>query len=154
LHDGTTSPPTSLARHVEFEESPATIDGPAGMRRVLHVACGTFVVGRFAGMVVPGSGDWVLERRDGSLELDIRFTLAPNDGAPVFMRSQGLFIASYDVVSRIRGGGTVPADEYYFRTSVLLETANERLLDLNRCLHVGVGTRTARGMATEIYAVM
>jgi Protein of unknown function (DUF3237) len=139
---------------VEFEKSPKTIDGPTGIRKVLHVGCGTFAAGEVTGTIVPGSGDWVLERRDGSLELDIRFTLAPNDGAPVFMRSQGLFIASHGIVSQIRGGDDVPASEYYFRTSVMFETSDERLLDLNRHLHVGVGTRTATGMTTEIFAVV
>jgi hypothetical protein len=137
---------------VEFE-LPATIDGPAGVRRVLHVARGTFVAGDVSGTVVPGSGDWILERRDGSPELDIHFTLVPSDGAPVFMRSQGLFIASRDVLSQIRSGAEVPSSAYYFRTSVLFETANERLLDLNRSLHVGIGARTAIGMSTEIFAV-
>lgn len=138
---------------VEFEKSPATIDGPNGVRRILHVARGAFIAGEVTGTVVPGSGDWILERRDGALELDIRFTLMPSGGAPVFMRSNGLFIASRDVLSEIRAGATVPASEYYFRTSVLFETADERLLDLARRLHIGVGTRTAVGMATEIYAV-
>jgi Protein of unknown function (DUF3237) len=138
--------------YVEFETT-TTIDGPTGVRRVFHVARGSFVAGGVSGTVVPGSGDWILERRDGSLELDIRFTLAPSDSAPVFMHSQGLFIASREILSQIRSGADVPTSAYYFRTSVLFETANERLLDLNRSLHAGIGTRTGIGMSTEIFAV-
>jgi hypothetical protein len=139
---------------VEFDEPASTIDGLTGIRRILHVARGTFVAGDdVTGMVVPGSGDWILERRDGSLELDIRFTLAPSGGKAVFMRSHGLFICARDVFARIRSGAGVSASDYYFRTSVLFETADARLLDLNRHIHIGIGTRTRTGMATDIFAV-
>jgi hypothetical protein len=139
---------------IEFEASDSTIDGPAGIRRILHVARGTFVAGDdVTGVVVPGSGDWVLERRDGSLELDIRFTLAPSGGEAIFMRSHGLFTCSRDVLSRIRSGADVSATEYYFRTSILFETADSRLLDLNRYIHIGIGMRTRTGMATDVFAV-
>jgi hypothetical protein len=69
------------------------------------------------------------------------------------MRSHGLFVCSRDVLSRIRSGAGVSASEYYFRTSILFETADKRLLDLDRYIHVGIGTRTRTGMATDIFAV-
>ena len=139
---------------VEFAASPAVVDGPNGLRRLLQVANGSFETADVNGTVAAGSGDWVLERRDGSMELDIRFTLTSTDGCPVYMRSQGLFIAPPEVTSRLRNKASVSNSEYYFRTSILFETADERLRHLNRFLHVGIGQRTATGMTTDVYAVL
>lgn len=139
---------------VEFAVSAAMVDGPNGVRRILQVASGNFETADVKGTVAAGSGDWVLERCDGSMELDIRFTLTSTDGCAIYMRSQGLFIAPPEVTSRIRHGASVSNSEYYFRTSVLFETADERLRHLNRFLHIGIGQRTAMGMTTDVYAVL
>jgi hypothetical protein len=118
------------------------------------VASGNCEAADVKGTVAAGSGDWVLERCDGSMELDIRFTLTSTDGCAIYMRSQGLLIATPEVISRIRNRASVPSSEYYFRTSILFETADERLGHLNRFLHIGIGQRTTTGMTTDVYAVL
>jgi len=138
----------------EFGVPPVMVDGPNGVRRILQVASGNFETADVKGTVAAGSGDWVLERRDGSMELDIRFTLTSTDGCPVYMRSQGLFIAPPEVTSRLRNKASVSNSEYYFRTSILFETADERLRHLNRFLHIGIGQRTGNVMTTDVYAVL
>ena len=105
------------------------------------------------GAVLPGGGDWVLGRQDGSTELDIRFTLRAQGGELILLRSMGLFVASPAIASRIRAGDDVPADSYYFRTSIVFETGSAALSEMNRALHLGVGQRTPTGMVTDIFAV-
>lgn len=137
---------------VEFA-TPLALDGPLWSRRILHVAGGEFDGPGLQGQVMPGGGDWVLVRNDGSAELDIRFTLRTGTGELVYVRSTGLFVAPDAVMARIRGGEDVPVGAYYFRTSALFETAAQRLNHLNHALHVGAGRRTPTGMITDLFAI-
>lgn len=138
---------------VEFDAPLVIASGPLGDRRILRVARGAFEGPSMRGEVLPGGGDWVLGRQDGSTELDIRFTLRAQGGELIFLRSMGLFVASPAIASRIRGGHDVPADSYYFRTSIVFETGATALSEMNRALHLGVGQRTPTGMVTDIFAV-
>jgi hypothetical protein len=138
---------------VEFDTPRVIADGPFDGRRVLHVTSGTFAGAALRGEVLPGGGDWLVGRRDGSIELDIRFTLRTSEDEIIYFRSAGLFLASEAVTARIRSGENVPADAYYFRTAVLFEAGSPRLSHLSRALHVGVGQRIASGMITDVYAV-
>jgi uncharacterized protein DUF3237 len=135
---------------VEFQAPLAIADGPFGVRRILVVASGSFEGSALRGAVLPGGGDWVLARRDGSSELDIRFALKTVEGELIYFRSAGLFVASDAVATRMRNGKT---DHYYFRTTVLFEAGSARLSHLNRALYIGVGQRTASGMITDVFAV-
>lgn len=137
---------------VEFQPPLAIASGPLVSRRILHVASGDFEGPALHGTVVSG-GDWVLVRRDGSAELDIRFALRTVEDELVYFRSIGLFVASDTVAARIRAGEDVRPDGYYFRTAILFEAGSVRLSHLNHALHLGVGQRTASGMITDVFAV-
>jgi hypothetical protein len=138
---------------VAFDAPRVIADGPVGGRRVLHVISGTFEGAALRGEVLPGGGDWLVGRRDGSIELDIRFTLRTTEDEIVYFRGAGLFLASETISARIRSGESVPPDQYYFRTAVMFEAGSARLSHLNQALHVGVGQRTAGGMMTDVYTV-
>jgi len=132
---------------------PLAIEGPLPGRRILHVASGEFEGPDLRGEVLPGGGDWVLGRGDGSAELDIRFALRTALNEILYLRSTGLFVAPAAVLARLRGGEDVSPDDYYFRTSVLFEAAGARLSHLNQALHVGAGQRTPSGMITNLFAI-
>ena len=138
---------------VEFAAPRVVDDGPVGGRRVLHVTSGTFEGAALRGEVLPGGGDWLVGRRDGSIELDTRFTLRTTEDEVIYFRGAGLFLASEAIIARIRRGESVPPNQYYFRTAVLFEAGAARLSHLNQALHVGVGQRTAGGMITDVFAV-
>lgn len=138
---------------VEFDTPLAIVDGPL-TRRILHVASGKFDGPGLRGIVLAGGGDWVLVRRDGSAELDIRFALKTMDDELVYFRSTGLFVASDAVATRIRSGEHVAPEDYYFRTSILFETGSKKWSHLNHALHIGVGQRTATGMITDVFTVL
>ncbi|MBX3501483.1 MAG: DUF3237 domain-containing protein [Alphaproteobacteria bacterium] len=138
---------------VRFDAPRVIAEGPLGARRLLHAAHGTFEGPSLNGSVLPGGGDWVLTRRDGAAELDIRFALLTTSDELIYLRANGLFVAADAVAARIRGGEDVSPDAYYFRTAILFETGAARLADLNRTLHIGVGQRTATGMVTDVFAL-
>src|SRR5215212_5300387 len=73
---------------VEFDAPLAIVDGPLWTRRILHVASGKFDGPELRGNVLSGGGDWVLVRRDGSAELDIRFALKTVEDELVYFEAR------------------------------------------------------------------
>ena len=128
-------------------------DGPVGTRRILYARRGTFSGAGLRGNLLPGGGDWVLQRQDGIAELDIRFVLGTDDAQLIYMTCDGLSDISPEIRERIRNGGEVDPSEYYFRTAVTFETGAEKYRWLNRLLAVGVGRRTPTGMLTEVFTI-
>jgi hypothetical protein len=100
--------------------------GPRGLRLTFPITGGLFEGERLRGKVVPGGGDWVVQRPDGVLELDLRITLETDDGALIHMTFDG-----------IRDDAAPGAA--YFRTLPRFETANAKYSFLNRLLAVGRG---------------
>src|SRR3989442_13952143 len=90
---------------------------PSGHRRFVHVTGGTFEGPRMRGTVLPGGGDWLVGRADGSRRLDVRIMLRTDDGALIYAHYPGMFHAQPDVLERIQSGADVDAAEYYFRVA-------------------------------------
>jgi hypothetical protein len=127
---------------------------PVGHRRIVRVTGGTFEGPKLRGTVLPGGGDWLVERGDGVRALDVRITLRTDDGALIYARYPGLFHAGPGVMERLLRGEPVDPWEYYFRTAPLFETAAEKYAWLNRILAIGVGRRTRRQVCYTVYAVL
>ena len=127
---------------------------PNGIRRILHFTGGTFAGPDLSGEILPGGGDWVLLRRDGVAELDIRMTLRTGDGALIHLSSSGLLEISSGDRALIERGEDIDPSRYYFRTSQRFETGADRYRWLNRRIAVGVGQRTPEGMVTEVFSVL
>lgn len=126
---------------------------PGGRRRIVVVKGGRFAGPRLNGEVLPGGGDWVLERADGTRRLDVRITLRADDGHLIYASYGGLFSGAPDVMRRIVAGEPVEPSEYYFRVTPLFETGSERYAWLNRIVAIGVGRRTPTQVAYTVYAV-
>lgn len=128
-------------------------EGPVGTRRILYARHGMFSGVQLRGELLPGGGDWVLQRGDGIAELDIRFVLRTDDGHLIYATCTGIFDITPEARERIRSGSQVEPSEYYFRTAVKFEAGAQRYRWLNRLLAAGVGQRTAAGMVTEVFAI-
>ena len=142
-----------LRLEAELEDPLVLADTPHGTRRILYFKGGTFSGPRLQGQVLAGGGDWVLLRRDGVAELDIRLALRTADGALVYVSCEGIFDIAPEVRERIMKGAPVDPAEYYFRTALRFETGAQEYRWLNRLLAVGVGRRTPTGMVTEVFAL-
>ena len=106
--------------------------GPHGTRFTFPVTGGSFDGDRLRGQVLPGGDDWVVQRAGGVLELDLRITLATDDGALIQMTFEGI---------RDDAAPGTP----YFRTLPRFETAAPKYSFLNRLLAVGTGQIRADG---------
>jgi hypothetical protein len=118
---------------------------PHGTRMIAPIASGTFEGPRLRGSVLPGGADWLLLRSDGVLELDLRITLETDDGALIYMASNGLRHGPPDVLAALARGEVVDPSQYYFRTSVKFETSAPAYAFLNKLLAVSSGDRRASG---------
>ena len=115
--------------------------GPHGTRLTFPILGGSFEGDSLRGKVLPGGGDWVLNRPDGVLELDLRITLETDDGALIHMTFEG-----------IKDDGAKEAP--YFRTLPRFETADAKYSFLNRLLAVGAGEISVTGPVHVIEEIL
>ncbi len=127
---------------------------PIGERRIAKVTGGTFTGPEMNGKILPGGGNWLLLRSDGSLQLDVRVTLETDDGALIFMTYRGFRHGPAEVMARLNKGEDVDPSEYYFRVAPFFETGAEKYDWLNRIVAVGTGHRLASGPVYEVYKIL
>ena len=137
----------------ELEDSQQVGETPVGGRRIVYVKSGRFAGAALKGQVLPGGGDWVLVRKDGVSQLDVRITLRTDDGALIYVTYRGISTMTPEVRQRILNGEVVNPSEYYFRTTPVFETAAEKYAWLNKLVAVGVGRRTRTGVEYSVYAI-
>jgi len=137
-------------------ETPLQMVGatPIGDRRIAKVTGGSFTGPEMKGTILPGGGDWLLLRADGTLQLDVRVTLKTDDDALIYMTYRGFRHGPPEVMQRLNKGEEVDPSEYYFRISPFFETGTEKYDWLNRVVSVGTGHRLASGPVYEIYQIL
>ena len=127
---------------------------PNGDRRIGLVAGGSFQGERLRGTVLPGGADWIIVRPDGATTLDVRLVLETDDGATIGMTYRGMRHGPAAVMERMNRGEAVDPSEYYFRTSVVFETAAPKYDWLNRIIAVGTGRRPPEGPVYDVFEVL
>ena len=128
--------------------------GPRGHRLVIPFKGGRFEGPRLRGEVLVTGGDWLLQRADGVMELDVRRTLRTDDGHHIYAHYRGILTGSPEAMARLARGEAVPAASLYFRTTPVFETGSEKYAWLNRIIAVGIGGITAGGAELEVFQVL
>lgn len=147
---------SELLFEMTLQVAPATAFGatPSGRRFVAYVTEGHFEGPRLKGRVLPGGGDWVIQRPDHVFQLDVRITLETDDGALIYTTYRGARHGSRDVMRRIAAGQPVQADEYYFRTTPYFETASEKYNWLGGIVSVGIGRDRPGGVTYRVHQIL
>jgi Protein of unknown function (DUF3237) len=138
-------------------EVPSILDlgeTPYGRRRIARVGGGTFEGPKMKGRVLDGGGDWLLLRRDGVLQLDVRQTLETDDKQHIYMTYRGYRHGPKDVIDRLNRGEPVDPSLYYFRTTPNFETASEKYAWLNGICSIATGERQASGPTYHVFQVL
>ncbi len=125
---------------------------PAGLRRIVPVTGGTFTGERLNGVVLPGN-DWVINRHDGVMVIDVRLTLKTDDGAMIFLSYQGRFLANPEAMARFAKGALLEPHEYSLAMTAKFECGDERYAWLNNVVAVGTGEQTADGPVYSIFEI-
>ena len=154
--DDVPKPTLSLVYRLEATLGPPLDLGETrqGHRRIVPQTGGTFTGPEIAGKLLPGaSADWQIVRPDGTAVVELRHTLQTNEGALLYVRSQGVRHGSAEVLARLGRGEPVDASEYTFRTSTQIETGVTELDWLNKGVFISVGDRQRGAVIYETYLV-
>lgn len=127
---------------------------PAGRRRIAPVAGGRFTGERLRGTVLPGGADWVLNRADGVMLIDVRLALLTDDGARLYLTYQGSFRADDAVMARFNRGETIGDDEYRLRTVARFEAGADAYRWLNDMIVIGIGHQRPAGPRYHLFEIL
>lgn len=125
-----------------------------GRRRIAPITGGTFVGDRLNGQVLPGGADWVINRPDGAMAIDVRIALRTEDDASIYCTYQGVFKATAEVMARFNRGEMLGENEFVLRTLVRFETGSEAYLWMNDLLAIGVGQQTPEGPVYTVFEIL
>jgi uncharacterized protein DUF3237 len=126
---------------------------PQGRRLLFPFKGGRFAGPDLSGEVLTTGGDWLIDRADGAMVLDVRRTLRTDDGHLIYAFYRGLLVAAPAVRQKMERGEPVAADEMYFRTTPVFETGSDKYGWLNRIISVGIGQVTATGVLLTVFKV-
>ena len=145
----------TLRLDVDFRGMQRIGETVAGRRRVAPITGGRFEGERLNGVVLPGGADWVINRPDGHMAIDVRITLKESDGALIYCTYQGLFRAvTPERMAAFERGERLAEEDYVLRTVVRFESGAEKHLWLNDTLAVGVGRQTAEGPVYDVFEIL
>ena len=125
---------------------------PAGLRRIAPVTGGAFDGERLSGIVLPGA-DWVINRPDGVMVIDVRLVLKTTDDALIYLTYQGRLLAEPEVMARFANGALLAPEEYSLAMTAKFECGDEHYAWLNNIVAVGTGEQTASGPVYSIFAI-
>jgi hypothetical protein len=114
-------------------------NGPQGTRTIVQLVSGRFEGPRLRASLQAPAADWVSNRADGSVKLDVRFTLRTDDGAAI--------LVTYNGIGQPTDAGLS------LRSAPLFETGDARYAWLTRLQAVGVGQRVGTSITYDIYAL-
>lgn len=143
----------TLTLTVDFAGMVSIGQTPAGLRRIAPVSGGHFNGERLTGKVLPGGQDWVINRADGVMVIDVRLTLQTDDGAMVYLTYQGRLLAGDEAMARFRKGALLEPHEYSLVISAKFECGDGRYAWLNNAIAVGTGEQTPTGPIYSIYEI-
>lgn len=143
----------TLTLTVDFAGMVSIGKTPAGLRRIAPVTGGTFTGERMNGKVLPGGNDWVVNREDGVMVIDVRLTLQTDDGAHIYLSYQGRFLAGSEAMARFSKGAMLEPHEYSLAMVARFECGDERYAWLDNVIAVGTGEQMAAGPVYSIYEI-
>ncbi len=127
--------------------------GAHGERRIFPIVGGRVQGPRLNADILDNGADWQIVSREGVATIDTRYLLRLDDGALAYLQTRGFRHGPADVIAALRRGEDVDPALYYFRVTLMFETASATYGWLNRTVAVGSAIRRAGEVVYEAYAV-
>ncbi len=143
---------TTMALDVDFGGMSVIGNTPAGLRRIVPVLGGHFTGLRLNGTVLPGA-DWVINRPDRVMVIDVRLILKTDDEAMIYLTYQGRFLADSDAMARFSKGALLDASEYSLAMTAKFECGDAKYAWLNNVVAAGTGEQTLAGPIYKIFEI-
>ncbi len=138
---------------VRVEVEPAVrVGGPGGVLHFVAITGGTVSGPRFSGRVLPGGGDWFVDRA-GVCELDARYLIEHDDGTVVEVVNRGFWHADPATAARLDAGQAVDEREYYYRTSPRFRTDAPQHAWLTRTVFVGMARQEGATICIRFFSL-
>lgn len=144
---------TTLTLNVGFDRMTTIGATPAGLRRIVPVDAGKFSGDRLNGIVLPGGADWVLNRADGVMVIDVRLALRTGDGSNIYLTYAGRFRAPPEAMARFAKGALLAPEDYSLAVIARFECGDPAYAWLNDMIVVGTGRQTRTGPVYTLYEI-
>lgn len=141
----------TLELKVDFAAMQNIGQTPFGLRRIVPVSEGIFSGEQLKGLVLPGA-DWVLNRHDGVMQIDVRLVLKTDDDELIYLTYQGRFLAGEEAMQRFAKGEVLDSAEYSLAISARFECAGKYQW-LNNVIAVGTGEQTGVGPIYQFFEI-
>ena len=149
----TLSPAPIFTIHAELADIRHFGATPYGERRVIDILGGRVDGPRLKGRILPGA-DWQIVRPDGVTDLQARYGIETDQGAPILVTSNGLRHGPPEVIAALARGEAVDPSRYYFRTIMRFEAADPSVAWLNRIIAIAGGTRDKNAVHLDVFEVL
>jgi hypothetical protein len=144
-----------MTLHAPSSDPPQRVDGSLTIYRA--GTDGWAKGPKINGTVVQPTADWVRATPSGALRVDARMIIRTDDGALIYVSYSGVISVSPEAYGRMASGGTLTADDMYFVTTPIFQTAHERYAWLNHVQAIGKVVAVKGGdkgfVRYDVYAV-
>jgi hypothetical protein len=140
--------------HVDLKPPVAVGRGPLGTRTIFDVVGGHAEGPRLRGTFLASGADWILVDEGGVGRLDVRGTLATDDGAHVYIQYHGVLEMNEKVLGALSKGEPTDYGDSYFMTQPRFETGDERYAWLNKLVTVAEGRVLPNAVEYRVYALV
>lgn len=164
--------PACLAQAATYEPPPLTLEPLArfsvdlvaptwelgatsgqGERRIIPITGGHFEGPRLKGTILDNGSDWQVVTPDGVAIIDTRYLLQTDDGALIYLRTEGYRFGPSDVMNKVAAGEQVDPGLYQFRITLRFETSAPQYAWLNRTIGVGSAMRLGNAVVYDAFEV-
>ena len=142
----------TLTLMVGFDAMTSIGKTPVGLRRIAPVTGGAFSGERLRGTVQSGA-DWVINRPDGVMTIDVRLAMNTDDGAAIYATYHGRFVAQAAAMQRFNRGALLDPSEYSLAIVAKFECGDERYRWLNDVIAAGTGEQTKTGPVYSLFEI-
>jgi len=123
-----------MTLHAPIAGAPQRIDDTL---TIFHSDDGWAEGPRIKAAILPPTADWLRNMPGGCLKVDVRMTLATDDGALIHAAYGGIIRIAPADFTRMAGGATLSAAEMYFMTAPTFQTAHGAYAWLNHIQAIG-----------------
>ncbi len=140
--------------HAVLGESVEVGGGAYGERLIVEVHGGAFDGPKLKGKFRDAAGaDW-LHVSDGYGHLDVRVTMATDDGAFIYMQYNGKLEMTEAAAAAIAGDGQTDYGDQYFFTTPRFQTGHEKYKWLNNIVCVSQGRLLPGRVEYNVYHIL
>jgi hypothetical protein len=122
-----------------------------GKRRIIPITGGHFEGARLKGKILDSGADWQVVTPDDVAIIDTRYLLQTDDGALIYLRTEGFRFGPREVMKQVAAGVDVDPAQYQFRLTLRFETSAPQYAWLNHTIGVGSAMRLGNAVIYDAF---